>query len=50
MKDPESLVPKLPKPQDLQPFPTSLLIKFEGHKAAVSGFLVTLNTNQETVH
>lgn len=33
--DPESLVPKLPKPQELQPFPTTLAIKFLGHKGKV---------------
>lgn len=34
--DPQSLVPKLPKPQDLQPFPTTLLLRYTGHKARVS--------------
>uniref|UniRef100_A0A7S0RRE2 Ribosome biogenesis protein BOP1 homolog n=1 Tax=Chlamydomonas leiostraca TaxID=1034604 RepID=A0A7S0RRE2_9CHLO len=33
--DPETLVPKLPKPQDLQPFPTSLAITYEGHAGKV---------------
>lgn len=33
--DPEALVPKLPKPKDLQPFPTSLAIRFSGHQGAV---------------
>lgn len=33
--DPESLVPKLPKPQDLQPFPTTLAISYEGHTGKV---------------
>ena len=36
VKDPQTLVPKMPKPQDLQPFPTVLLLQFRGHKAAVS--------------
>ena len=29
--DPDSLLPKLPSPKDLQPFPTTAAIKFEGH-------------------
>lgn len=29
--DPESLIPKLPNPKDLQPFPTALSILYEGH-------------------
>lgn len=29
--DPEDLIPKLPKPRDLQPFPTVLAIIYEGH-------------------
>ncbi|KAF5827641.1 NUC169 domain-containing protein [Dunaliella salina] len=33
--DPESLVPKLPKPADLQPFPTTLAMRYEGHKGKV---------------
>ena len=33
--DPQSLVPKLPKPQDLQPFPTTLLLRYNGHTARV---------------
>jgi ribosome biogenesis protein ERB1 len=33
--DPESLVPKLPKPQDLQPFPTQLGLRFLGHRGKV---------------
>ncbi|DBA78870.1 hypothetical protein WJX77_008759 [Trebouxia sp. C0004] len=33
--DPQSLVPKLPKPQDLQPFPTTLLLRYTGHAARV---------------
>ena len=36
VKDPQTLVPKLPKPQDLQPFPTTLLIQYRGHKGPVS--------------
>lgn len=34
--DPESLVPQLPKPRDLQPFPTALAIRFTGHTGKVS--------------
>ncbi|KIZ07232.1 block of proliferation 1 [Monoraphidium neglectum] len=33
--NPQSLVPKLPKPQDLQPFPTRLAIRFSGHVGKV---------------
>mmetsp|Transcript_26073 Transcript_26073/g.70597 ORF Transcript_26073/g.70597 Transcript_26073/m.70597 type:complete len:593 (+) Transcript_26073:13-1791(+) len=33
--DPDSLVPKLPKPADLQPFPTTLAMRYEGHKGKV---------------
>lgn len=35
VSDPQTLIPKMPKPQDLQPFPTTLLLQFLGHKAAV---------------
>lgn len=43
VKDPETLVPKLPKPQELQPFPTSLLIQFKGHAAQVRLVLLGVN-------
>jgi hypothetical protein len=33
--DPEVLVPKLPKPQDLQPFPTLLSVRYTGHTKPV---------------
>ncbi|KAL3150329.1 Ribosome biogenesis protein 1 [Trebouxia sp. C0010 RCD-2024] len=33
--DPQSLIPKLPKPQDLQPFPSTLLLRYTGHTARV---------------
>mmetsp|Transcript_31118 Transcript_31118/g.69148 ORF Transcript_31118/g.69148 Transcript_31118/m.69148 type:complete len:730 (-) Transcript_31118:537-2726(-) len=33
--DPESLVPKLPHPRDLQPFPTTLAVRYEGHTGKV---------------
>lgn len=29
--DPESLIPKLPDPKDLQPFPSQLSITYKGH-------------------
>lgn len=33
--DPEVLVPKLPKPKDLQPFPVSLAVRYSGHTGPV---------------
>jgi ribosome biogenesis protein ERB1 len=33
--DPESLVPQLPKPKDLQPFPITLALRYLGHKSKV---------------
>jgi len=36
MRDPESLVPKLPKPKDLQPFPAILSVRYVGHKGKVT--------------
>lgn len=30
--DPETLIPKLPDPKDLQPFPSNLSIVFKGHE------------------
>jgi ribosome biogenesis protein ERB1 len=33
--DPESLIPKLPSPKDLRPFPTKLSITYKGHKGRV---------------
>jgi hypothetical protein len=33
--DPKTLVPKLPKPQDLQPFPQTLAMRFSGHTSRV---------------
>ena len=33
--DPKSLLPALPKPRDLQPFPTRLAKRFTGHTAHV---------------
>ncbi|KAG2483393.1 hypothetical protein HYH03_017745 [Edaphochlamys debaryana] len=34
---PEQLVPQLPRPRDLQPFPTALALAFEGHEGPVRG-------------
>lgn len=33
--DPESLLPKLPKPKDLQPFPVTCYLEFHGHTGPV---------------
>ncbi|XP_074681561.1 ribosome biogenesis protein BOP1 [Strix aluco] len=33
--DPEDLIPKLPKPRDLQPFPTSQALVYHGHTSLV---------------
>ncbi|CAG8673562.1 7591_t:CDS:10 [Funneliformis mosseae] len=33
--DPESLIPKLPNPKDLQPFPTSLTLSYDAHTGRV---------------
>ncbi|KHJ42552.1 BOP1NT domain protein [Trichuris suis] len=33
--NPEDLLPKLPKPSELRPFPTKEVLKYKGHKAAV---------------
>lgn len=33
--DPQALIPELPKPKDLQPFPNHLSIVFKGHKSAI---------------
>ncbi|KAJ3181114.1 Ribosome biogenesis protein 1 [Gaertneriomyces sp. JEL0708] len=38
--DPESLIPKLPNPRDLQPFPTALAITFKGHTGRVRSISV----------
>ncbi|KAL4425519.1 hypothetical protein ABPG75_009535 [Micractinium tetrahymenae] len=35
IEDPEVLVPKLPKPQDLQPFPVLLSVRYTGHAKPV---------------
>ncbi|KAI8825959.1 NUC169 domain-containing protein, partial [Fimicolochytrium jonesii] len=36
--DPDSLIPKLPNPRDLKPFPSQLAITFKGHSARVRHF------------
>lgn len=33
--DPESLIPKLPKPRELQPFPTMESLQYVGHEGYV---------------
>ncbi|KAF9939978.1 Ribosome biogenesis protein erb1 [Mortierella alpina] len=38
--DPESLIPKLPSPRDLQPFPTRLAIEYLGHTGRVRSISV----------
>lgn len=35
VKDPESLVPQLPSPKDLRPFPTTLMLRYQGHTGSV---------------
>jgi hypothetical protein len=44
--NPESLVPKLPKPQELQPFPTTLAVRYSGHvgKVGAGGLGVGLSS------
>ena len=39
--DPESLVPEVPKPNELKPFPNSLCLQYLGHKKAVRGISVS---------
>ncbi|KAL2831993.1 NUC169 domain-containing protein [Aspergillus cavernicola] len=38
--DPESLLPKLPSPEDLKPFPTACAAVFRGHKGRVRSLAV----------
>ncbi|CAG8516384.1 4898_t:CDS:10 [Paraglomus brasilianum] len=38
--DPESLIPKLPHPRDLQPFPISLTLSYDGHADRVRTFSI----------
>ena len=39
--DPESLVPEVPKPSELKPFPNSLCLQYLGHKNAVRDISVS---------
>ena len=39
--DPESLIPQLPKPQDLRPFPTTLTVEYIGHTEKVRSISVS---------
>ena len=38
--DPDSLIPKLPKPKDLQPFPTACYLEYRGHTGPVHSISV----------
>eukprot|EP00435_Cladocopium_sp_Y103_P057442 s497_g19.t1 len=38
--DPESLLPKLPSPKDLRPFPTHISVSYEGHSGMVRAVAV----------
>lgn len=38
--DPEMLIPKLPKPKDLQPYPSMCYMEYRGHGAAVTSMSV----------
>lgn len=39
--DPETLVPRLPRPRELKPFPNTLCLQFLGHKKAVRSLSVS---------
>jgi len=39
--DPETLVPRLPKPKELKPFPNSLCLQYLGHKGAVRSISIS---------
>jgi ribosome biogenesis protein ERB1 len=41
--DPDTLVPKLPNPKLLKPFPTNISIKYEGHASPVLSVSVSLS-------
>lgn len=45
--DPESLLPKLPKPSELKPYPSVLTVLYEGHTAAVNSISVHHALNPE---
>lgn len=38
--DPSSLIPKLPNPRDLQPFPTQQAVLYSGHQDKVTSLTV----------
>ncbi|CAK8986572.1 unnamed protein product [Durusdinium trenchii] len=38
--DPESLLPKLPNPKDLRPFPTHIAVSYEGHEGMIRSVAV----------
>lgn len=40
VSDPASLIPKLPKPKDLQPFPAILSVRYVGHTSKVTSLSV----------
>lgn len=39
--DPNTLIPKLPKPRELKPFPNSLAIQYLGHKKAIRSISIS---------
>ncbi len=41
--DPDTLVPKLPDPSLLKPFPTNISIVYEGHEASVISVSVSIS-------
>jgi len=41
--DPNSLIPELPKPADLRPFPTTSNILFKGHNSWISGMDIDIH-------
>ena len=44
--DPETLVPRLPKPSELRPYPNSLCIQFLGKRSCLQGELVDCISSQ----
>ncbi|KAI8141456.1 NUC169 domain-containing protein [Fennellomyces sp. T-0311] len=54
--DPDSLIPKLPSPKDLQPFPTVQSLSYEGHTARIrclsvhpSGLFIISGSDDHTI-
>jgi len=41
--DPDSLLPKLPSPKDLRPFPTHIAVSYEGHTGMIRGVAVDMS-------